>query len=236
MKRIWWVVSLIALLAISCSVCEALPFGNVEPTWPAPQPTTPLPTRSSPPPGGGGGVLFQDDFEDPNSGWEVGDYVGGSVGYRDGYYYVLATDRGSTMWAAASRSFTDVAIDVEATQAVAPPNNNNDYGVICRLQPDGNGYYFVVSGDGFYAIYRAVEGEFEPLVDFTPSDVIRQGNATNHIRAVCKATHLVLFVNGEKVAEAEDATFAEGDIGLTATTYEDRPTEIHFDNLVVRRP
>jgi hypothetical protein len=29
---------------------------------------------------------------------------------------------------------------------------------------------------------------------------------------------------------------AGGDIALTATSYEDEPTEIHFDNLVVRKP
>ena len=256
LRGVWWVIPLVALLSLSCSVCGVtLPFGNVEPTWPAPEPTStpmptqPLPTQPPPPPTqplppptqppvqpGGGDILFQDDFENPNSGWEIGDYDAGSVGYANGYYFVRSTGRGKTMWGAAFQNFTDVVIDVDTIQVLAPPNDNNDYGVVCRLQPEGDGYYFVISGDGYYAIYRAVEGEFEALVDFTPSDVIRQGNATNHLRVICSGTHLAFFVNGEPVAETDDATFAEGDIGLTATTYEDEPTEVRFDDLIVRMP
>ncbi len=251
LKKVWWIIPLLMVFSLSCSACGLnLPFGNVEPTWPAPEPTVPPPpTLSSQPtqqppqptrpplPPAGEGILFQDDFEDPNSGWEEGEYEGGSIGYGDGYYYVTSTTEGGTMWGAAFRHFTDMVIDVDATQVSAPANDNNDYGVICRLQPNGDGYYFVISGDGYYAIYRHTEeGRFEALVDFTPSDVIRKGNATNHIRAVCDGTHLMLFVNGELLAETDDATFAEGDVGLTATTYESAPTEIHFDNLVVRSP
>jgi len=34
----------------------------------------------------------------------------------------------------------------------------------------------------------------------------------------------------------EDSTYAQGDLALTATTYEDVATEVHFDNLTVRTP
>lgn len=231
MRGVQWVIPLVVLLSLSCSVCGVpLPFGNVKPTQPPPPLTRP-PVQP-----GGGDILFRDDFEDPNSGWEIGDYDAGSVGYVDGYYFVRSVERGKTMWGAALQNFTDVVIDVDAIQVLAPPNDNNDYGVVCRLQPNGDGYYLVISGDGYYAIYRAVEGEFEPLVDFAPSDVIWQGNATNHLRVICRGTYLALLVNGELVAKTDDATFAGGDVGLTATTYEDEPTEVRFDNLVVRAP
>jgi hypothetical protein len=61
-------------------------------------------------------------------------------------------------------------------------------------------------------------------------------NATNHIRSICDGSALALFVNGRRLATAEDSTFAKGDIALTATSYEDEPTEVHFDSLVVQRP
>jgi hypothetical protein len=71
---------------------------------------------------------------------------------------------------------------------------------------------------------------------WTESDVVRQGNATNHIRAICDGSSLVLLVNGQRLATAEDSTFASGDIALTATSYEDELTEVRFDNLVVQQP
>lgn len=179
-------------------------------------------------------VLFQDDFSDPGSGWEVGDYPGGSVGYRDGSYVVTSTG-GKMMWGLAYQSFRDVVIEVDATQAYAGPENDNAYGVMCRVQPNDDGYLLRVSGDGYYSIAIENNEEIEALVDWTRSDVIRQGDATNHLRAVCDGSDLVLFVNGELLGEASDSTFSEGDIALTASSYEEgESTEVHFDNLVVR--
>jgi hypothetical protein len=180
-----------------------------------------------------GEVLFQDDFSDPDSGWEAEDYDTGSVGYKDGAYFVISLGGERTMWGVANTSFSDVIIEVDATQVSAGPADNNDYGVICREQGDGNGYYLLVSGDGGYAILKAQEGAFEPLVDWAASDTIRQGNATNQIQAVCEGSTLTLFVNGKRLATTEDSAFVKGDIALTATSYEEASTEIHFDNLVV---
>ncbi len=201
-----------------------------------------LPGLGTPPPiggtGGGAKVLLQDDFSNPKSGWEVGDYDAGKVGYGNGYYYVVSYGGGNTMWGVANRSFTDVVIEVDATQVSAPANNNTDYGVICRTaDPEsGTGYYLLISGDGYYAIAKGTDAGFKWLVDFTESSAIRQGNVSNHIRAVCQGSKLSLTVNGTLLAEVEDSEFTSGDIALTATSYEDTPTEVRFDNLVVTAP
>jgi len=185
-----------------------------------------------------GQVLFEDDFEDDGSGWEIGEYDFGSVGYGDGVYVVEALSDGDPMWGVAYQDFDDVVIEVDASQVSAGPEDNNAYGVVCRDQGESNnnGYYMHISGDGYYAIHVATDGEFEALVDWTESSSIRQGNATNHIRVICDGSTLTLFVNGRKLAEAEDSTYASGDVALTATSFEDAPTEVHFDDLVVREP
>ncbi|MGQ9710844.1 MAG: hypothetical protein ACUVXE_10305 [Anaerolineae bacterium] len=191
------------------------------------------------PEGGGGksGVLFQDEFSNPKSGWEVAEYDTGKVGYGDGHYYVISYGDGNTMWGVANRSFDNLVIDVDATSVSGPANNNNDYGVICRTdQENGVGYYMLISSDGYYAIVKATDAGFEWLVDFTESDAIRQGNATNHIRAVCNGRKLSLYVNGQLLGEAEDSEFSSGDIALTATSYESEAAEIWFDNLTVTAP
>jgi len=183
-----------------------------------------------------GSILFQDDFSDPGSGWEIEEYEAGSVGYAEGHYYVTSTEEGIQMWGLAFRDFSDVIIYVDTTQVSASASDDNAYGIMCRVQPNDDGYLLRISGDGYYAIHRVVDGEFDPLVDWTNSDVIRQGNATNHIRAICNGTYLALIVKGELLAETKDATYTSGDIALTATSFENEPTEIHFDNLVVYTP
>lgn len=181
-------------------------------------------------------ILYRDHFTDANTGWEVGDYDSGSVGYRDGFYFVTSIVEKHQMWGVANRLFSDLVIEVDATQVSAPANDNNSYGVMCRVQPNGDGYALRISGDGFYGIHKVVNGDFEALVEWTESTAIRQGNATNHLRAVCDGADLLLFVNGEWVARASDRSFQQGDIALTASTFEEELTEVHFDYLVVLAP
>ncbi len=222
MKRSLFIsVVVLALAALACSLPS---IGGEEGGGPPPPP---------PPPSN---VLFEDNFNDPNSGWEEGDYQGGSVGYGNGYYFVTSIEAGSMMWGLAFQSFDDLVISVDATQVSAPANDNNAYGVMCRVQSDDDGYILRISGDGYYAIHRVVDGEFQPLVDWTTTDVVNLGNATNHIRAICDGPNLILFANGQRLAEVQDSLYTSGDIALTATTFEDEGTEVHFDDLVVSKP
>jgi hypothetical protein len=233
-------------------------FGGGEPTavptdtaTPLPTDTPPLPTDTLPPPTDTpipptstpaptmtptDGLLLDENFNNPDSGWEVDDSADGDVGYRDGYYYVLAEGESIQIFGRGPSNFSDLVIDVYSTQISAPSSNINAYGVMCRLQSDGDGYLLRISGDGQFAIQRVVDGSFEYLVEWTDSDVINQGNVANHIQAVCDGPRLALYANGTLLAEGEDDTFTKGDIALTATTFGSVATEIHFDNLIVVEP
>jgi serine/threonine protein kinase len=207
---------------------------------PGPTSTSIFPQRSpeagQTPGPGVGSIVFQDDFDDVSSGWDHYDDTNTNHGYYEDSYWVQSFAKNQTVYGMSNRTFEDMVIEVDATQAAAPPNNNNDYGVICRAQSNGDGYYLLISGDGLYAIAKGENESFVWLVEWTASDTVRQGNATNSIRAICDGSTLSLVVNGERLATAEDATYSSGDIALTATTYEDTPTEVFFDNLIVSQP
>jgi hypothetical protein len=222
-KKVLALVGVFALLMLACSI--GTPGSDTSETQAPPPPSN---------------ILFQDDFSDPNSGWEVGDYDGGSVGYETGYYFVIGTGTGVNMYGAARKSFSDVIISVDATVAYGPSNDNNGYGIVCRKNPDptsDNGYYLRISGDGYYNITKADENGFTDLVAWTESSAVRQGTKTNKIVASCIGNTLKLEVNGEVVAQATDSTYSSGDIALMAVVYEDgSTTKVQFDNLVVRKP
>jgi hypothetical protein len=183
-----------------------------------------------------GTVVLQDDFSDPNSGWEEDVFDTGSLGYSQGKYVVTSTYPSTAIWGVAGQDYTDVVIEVEATQVRAPASNNNDYGVMCRVKLSGDGYSFNISGDGYYSIQKMTDNAFSDLVGWTESSAIRKGNSTNRLGVVCQGNHLSLYVNGTLLAEVTDNAYSEGDIALSATTYEDQATEVQFDNLVVRKP
>jgi len=168
--------------------------------------------------GDNGEIVYTDDFSDDSSGWEVGEYLDGWVAYADGTYEVGSTYTGSPMWGIAGQKFSDISVTVEATQYDAPSNSNNDFGIILREQGNADGYHFLISGDGYCAIYLLEDNYFTPLVDFETSDAIKQGDSTNTITAIANGDELTLIVNGETVASTTDDTFSSGDIGLAVTT------------------
>lgn len=181
-------------------------------------------------------ILFQDDFSDPSSGWDQVNEDEGSTDYVNGVYRIYVNEANYDIWANPSLNFTDTVIEVEATKVGGP--EDNDFGVICRYQNLDNFYFFIISSDGYYGIAKVVNGEQEliGMDNMEYSDAINQGSESNLLRADCVGNQLALYVNGEKVVDANDLQYSSGDVGLIAGTFDDAGTEVDFDNFVVREP
>ncbi len=217
--------------ALSLSIALAMTACSL----PGPSATsTPISTTSAA--AGPSALPYRETWSNPGTGWEIGTYDTGILRYGQRNYTVTSLKKDQLMWRLAYKSFSDFAVEVDATQISASDDNNNAYGVMCRVQPNGEGYLLRVSGDGQVAITRILNDKFEDLAAWTASNAVRQGNATNHLLAACDGPKLSLTVNGQLVAQIEDTAFTSGDIALTATTYTDTPTEIHYENLVVTAP
>jgi len=209
------ILPLLATLALACAI---FPLGTEEEVQPE------------------NSVLFQDDFSDPLSGWDQVDVNDGVTDYVDGVYRIFVNTTNTDVWANPGLSFNDSYVEVMATKVAG--DNNNDFGLICRYQDENNFYFFIISSDGYYGIGKVVNGE-QLLIgndSMPPSEVIRQGDESNHLRAGCVGSQLSLAVNGQMLAEYEDTDFVSGDIGLLAGSFENPGTDIHFDNLVVTKP
>jgi hypothetical protein len=181
-------------------------------------------------------VLFQDDFSDPSSGWDQVNEEEGTTDYLEGVYRILVNTPSYDIWANPGLEFTDTVIEVEATKAGGP--DDNDFGVICRYQNLENFYFFIISSDGYYGIAKVTNGEQELLnmENLQFSEAVNQGDATNEIQVECVGNRLALTVNGEKITEVTDSAYSSGDVGLIAGTFDIGGTDIHFDNFVVRKP
>ncbi len=196
--------------------------------------------------GGGSGqpanVLFEDDFSDSSSGWDQYRDADGSTDYDNGAYRIRVNKTQYTYWANPGQEFLpgDVRVEVDATKAGGP--DNNDFGVICRYREQENAadfYQFVVTSDGYAGIVIVIANKQTVLSKdglLQPYDVIRQGSATNHITAECIGSTLSLYVNGTLVESVTDSTLASGDVGLIAGSSEEGGVDILFDNFVVTRP
>lgn len=183
-----------------------------------------------------GQVLFQDDFSDNARGWNQQQNGDGAAGYQDGHYRILVNTTNSDVLANPNLNFTDTLIEVDATKVGG--DNDNYIGLVCRYKDVDNFYFFVISSDGYYGIGKKLNGQHMLIgkTSMQPTDVVKQGNATNHIQADCEGSTLRLVVNGELLAETTDTDLISGDAGLLAGSYLTPGTDIAFDNFVVRKP
>jgi hypothetical protein len=181
-------------------------------------------------------VLFQDDFSDPTSGWDRVSSESGETDYVDGAYRIYVNETNTDVWANPGLTFTDVRIEVDATKAGGP--DDNDFGVTCRVQDASHFYFFIISSDGYYAIGKTSD-EAQDLIGMDamlPNEAINQGQTDNHIRADCIGDTLTLYVNGQKLDEVHDSEFKSGDVGLMAGSFGTPGTDVHFDNFTVLNP
>jgi len=199
-------------------------------------PQVSVPTGVSVPTADNTTVLFQDDFSDTSSGWDRVQTDEGVTDYDSGTYRIFVDKTQHDYWANPGRSFTDAQVEVDATKVAGP--DQNDFGLICRSQDTKNFYAFIVGSDGTYAIEKFSDSGSEILGSdaMQQSDAIRQGAATNHLRADCVGDSLSLYVNGQLVHSVTDSSYASGDVGLIAGTYDEAGADIAFDDLVVRQP
>jgi len=138
-------------------------------------------------------------------------------------------------WAFAGREFSDFHLIVEATQVAGP--DDNEYGVLVRMEDTDHFYRFSISGDGYYLVSKYDGEVWTPLSgDWMLSDAVQTGAATNLLEIVCQGATMVFLVNGEQLVQVEDADYSRGDIGLYAGSFFEPGVEIHFDNLRVEEP
>lgn len=150
--------------------------------------------------------------------------------------YRMFTKIDGIVWGVNSLTHSDVVIEADTLQN--SEELNNAYGVACRagVDNDGTGYYFRISGDGYYNISRVDKDEIVKLVDWTQTEAVKQGQNRNHITAVCVGDYLALYVNDELVAETNDSTYTEGFAALSITAFAAdngnvNPTDVSFDNV-----
>lgn len=200
----------------------------------------PSPTLTAQPnatPDGRPGLLFADYFSNPESGWDRVTEEKGSTDYENGGYLIVVNEENSDYWANPNKHFSDVRIEVEAQKIGG--DDDNDFGVICRYVDMDNFYTFKISSDGYFGIFKRVDGGSIDLISAESmrfSELINQGDVLNHLTIECVGNRLSLFINGELAAEVYDSDFLSGDVGLMAGTYGVPGTQIQFDDFEVFDP
>ncbi len=124
---------------------------------------------------------------------------------------------------------------INATVRQSQGSFGNGFGVICRADENGNGYYFLIASTGEFTISVGTSDRSDlfQLVPWQRHNAIKQGLVTNEIRAVCVDDYLAMFVNDVFVGEAFDDEFTEGQLGITLGAV-DQTAWVRFDDILIR--
>lgn len=184
-----------------------------------------------------GTLLVEDDFSETPNGWGTMGRSGGEIGFEFEGLTIKVNTPNFMFWTVNGSKFTDTRLAVDAVLLEGPADDN--FGVICRFQDNQNFYGFVISHDGYYGIFKVVDGAIDLGADGSSldfSDAIRQGGVVNHIEATCQGDTLSLAVNDTLLTQVKDTTFSEGQVGLIASAYSEPGVKVLFDNLQVFQP
>lgn len=182
-----------------------------------------------------GDSLFFDDFSNPGSGWEHFASAEGTMDYDGNGYRFLVNGLQTNFWSTPGRSFGDVRLEVDVAKVGGPDENR--IGLLCRFI-ENNYYFFMVSSDGYYTIGKYIGKSIIQLnqSQMQYSEAVHTGLAVNHLRADCIGSGLTFYINGIPVAQAQDADFPQGEVGLLAGTFSQPGVDVIFDNFVVVQP
>ena len=174
------------------------------------------------------GVSLLDETFDTRGDWNVYHKQGLFADVVEGSYRLETTLH---QYAAILKPASWGNVVVEAEFYLRSAGEHAIYGVMCRAQSGGKGYYFLVSGDGAFSIRRGDENVLRPLVQWQNTSALRRDVPRQRLRAICSGESLALYVNDQFVGETTDHLYHQGNIGLTVSVPSRAPegTQVQVD-------
>lgn len=216
-----------AVLVVACCGLSALGF-----LWAASGGSTPASGTATP----AAEAVFQDSFTDSSKNWNPLD--DGKIARQvAGGAYVFRSAKATWLtWDNPGINVSDVRIEVTARSTGA---EDAAFGLICNYKDSQNYYSAGISHDGYYAIVRRRLDKVTVLTDpggnqWRKSDAIPPLAQDYRLALECAQGELALYVGDTQIAQVQDKTFSQGDIGLFLTTFDKPDGQVSFDDLVVR--
>lgn len=183
-------------------------------------------------------TVFRDDFSDSGSGWidtQVADLDAKGIALynNDGGYQMTPVDDATYGIVPAPKQAKGADVQVEAGLFLYTGVGQGTGGVVCRHRDNNNFYAFMVSGGHGYAILKIAGGKAHTLASGRFEGTM-PNIADLRIGARCEGSTLKLMLDGDVVAEADDATHTDGQVGLIVMGEKMAGTSAVFDDFELR--
>jgi hypothetical protein len=190
---------------------------------------TPTPDRLS----GLGQVLFVDDFG-VNHGWSVGQGDLGNISVTSGELVIVVRQPGAFRYALGPIGLTpDFFLEVTARSALC--SAGDEYGVMFRVQPNGDHYRLTLTCDGGARVSRVLENQSIALIPVTQTyTVIPGAPAVNRLAILAVGDQYWFYINNFEAFSVRDGTLTGGGPALIVRSARSGQVTVAFDDLLVR--
>jgi len=124
---------------------------------------------------------------------------------------------------------------LEATLDSGNCSGRDRYGLVVRSGLSGEqyiGYLFGITCDGRYSLRIWDGDEFEDVISWTSSTLIQAGSGKTHRLGLwAKGNRLILYVDGQKLADVQDSTYTTGKFGLFVGSVETDDFQVKVDEI-----
>jgi hypothetical protein len=192
------------------------------------------------------GPLVNDPLIDPNlsTSWPQAGEPGSAGNLAafysdDGYHLTSDTNHMVAVRNEHLDTGANQSIEVDATLVGDGDLNFGTLGVSCRTTVTGGYFFGTDSVNNFRILKKISDGSMVQLaLQAAPGGRGDPEGTTYHLRGDCNGSQLAMFVNGDKVLEAQDGDYKAGSVGLFVSTQGNTSTgiDVAFTNLSISRP
>lgn len=183
-------------------------------------------------------LLYEDDFNDPSSGWSSQEFDNYFVGYHEPeYYHVEVHEPNDSVLTSMPEKpvFTDLTIEAKV---FTDPNNSSTsgdfrYGLVFRRS--GNLYYsFTISPSAQKWYFLKHSANALEVLKEGEDDTIQGLTAEDTLRVDVEDSTFFLHINDQFIGQVDDPDYSEGEVGLYVQTFDSPRVHVHFDELTLR--
>ena len=233
MKKLLLIGCLILITA--CQPATATPILVTSPTAtlpPTPKPVTdtPVPTPTLAPSPTPFPRFFTNEFDAPLVDWSVlqagNDFVPNIKTENSNLLIQMDSPYSWSYAVYGAQTYTTVRIDAQFENRAGSPSS---VGLLCRYSEENGWFEYNVSTDGTYNLLYGSwldvgVADYLPIADGS-SNLIQPSGAQQQMGLICSDTTVTLLINETIVRNIDVARYelAEGNVGVTAASYENTP-------------
>src|SRR5688572_6129053 len=250
-----WAMPLALLIIFAMVGCTGQVNPPAEPSLPPPTDQASSPTSdaaSSPTPSSvettatsepsiDSNVLYQDEFNNPSTGWAAAEFDNYFIGYHEpeSYHVEIKTPNLKApvvgIPEAETHNYPDATIELQVQTVSGRTATEGDYRYGLVFRRSGDQYYaFTISPTTKqWEVFKSSPSGFVTLLEGVEEGI--QGlDVDDLLRVDTQGSNFLFSINDRLVGQVTDADYPEGSVGFYAENLENSNTHVHFNTLTIR--